>query len=159
MRLVVADTGPLNYLVLIGCVDLLPKLFEKVSTPVAVQAELLDPDAPAAAQPAPWLEISPVSAAIDDPAWRALDAGERAALALARTLSAELVVMDDRAGVAVAQRQGFTVTGTLGVLDLAAQRGLVDLADAFARLRATSFRYPPEMMDALLAQHRKGDQE
>ena len=67
--------------------------------------------------------------------------------------------MDDRAGVAVAQRQGFTVTGTLGVLDLAAQRGLVDLADAFARLRATSFRYPPEMMDALLAQHPKGDQE
>jgi predicted nucleic acid-binding protein len=159
MRLVVADTGPLNYLVLIGCVDLLPKLFEKVSTPVAVQAELLDPDAPAAAQPPPWLEISPVSAAIDDPAWRALDAGERAALALARTLSAELVLMDDRAGVAVAQRQGFTVTGTLGVLDLAAQRGLVDLADAFARLRATSFRYRPEMMDALLAQHRKGDQE
>ena len=30
MRLVVADTGPLNYLVLIGSVDLLPKLFEKV---------------------------------------------------------------------------------------------------------------------------------
>jgi hypothetical protein len=80
----------------------------------------------------------------------------RAALALARTLSAELVLMDDRVGVAVAQRQGFTVTGTLGVLDLAAQRGLVDLADAFARLRATSFRYPPEMMDALLASIAKG---
>lgn len=162
MRLVIADAGPLNYLVLIGAIDLLPKLFEKIFTPVAVRAELLDPDAPAAvrawaAQPPSWLEISPVSAAIDDPAWRALDAGERAALALARTLSAELVLMDDRAGVAVAQRQGFTVTGTLGVLDLAARRGLIDLADAFARLRATSFRYPPEMMDALLAQHREGD--
>lgn len=66
--------------------------------------------------------------------------------------------MDDRAAVAVAQRQGFTVTGTLGVLDLAAQRGLVDLANAFARLRATSFRYPPEIMNALLARYRKGDQ-
>ena len=164
MRVVVADTGPLNYLVLIDSVDLLPKLFEKVFTPEAVRAELLDPDTPAAvrtwaAQPPPWLEISPVSVAIDDPAWRALDVGERAALALARTLSAELVLMDDRVGVAVAQRQGFTVTGTLGVLDLAARRGLVDLADAFAWLRATSFRYPPEMMDALLARYRKGDQE
>ncbi len=67
--------------------------------------------------------------------------------------------MDDRVGVAIARQQGFTVTGTLGVLDLAARRGLVDLADAFAQLRATSFRYRPEIMDALLAQHRKGDYE
>src|SRR5260370_40825078 len=95
MRLVVADTGPLSYLVLTGCVDLLPKLFEKVSTPVAVQAELLDPDAPAAvrtwaAQPPPWLEISPGSAGIDDPARRARDAGERPARALAGTVRAGL---------------------------------------------------------------------
>lgn len=91
MRLVVADTGPINYLVLIGAIELLPKLFEKVFTPAAVQAELLDPDAPAevrawVAQPPPWLEVTPISATIDDPAWRALDAGERAALALARRL-------------------------------------------------------------------------
>lgn len=164
MRLVVADTGPLNYLVLIDAIELLPKLFEKVFTPAAVRAELLDPDAPAivrawAAQPPQWLEIRPVAATIDDPGWYALDAGEREALALARTLSAELVLMDDRAGVAVAQQHGFTVTGTLGVLGLAAQRGLVDLAAAFERLKATSFRYRPEIMDALLAQHRKGDRE
>jgi predicted nucleic acid-binding protein len=42
--------------------------------------------------------------------------------------------MDDRVGVAVARRQGFTLTGTLGVLDLAAHRGLINFADAFARL-------------------------
>jgi predicted nucleic acid-binding protein len=164
MRLVVADTGPLNYLVLIDAIELLPKMFEKVYTPAAVQAELLDPDAPGivrawAAQPPPWLEVRQVTSAIDDPTWRALDAGEREALALARAIGAELVLMDDRAGVAVAKQQGFTVTGTLGVLDLAAQRGLVDLADAFARLRATTFRYPPEIMDALLAQQRERDDE
>ncbi len=33
MRIVVADTGPLNYLVLIGQVNLLPALFEKVIVP------------------------------------------------------------------------------------------------------------------------------
>jgi hypothetical protein len=33
MRLVVADTGPLNYLVLIEAIELLPKLFEKCSHP------------------------------------------------------------------------------------------------------------------------------
>jgi predicted nucleic acid-binding protein len=43
------------------------------------------------------------------------------------------------------------VTGTLGVLELAARRGLIDLASALTRLKTTNFRYPPAMMDALLA--------
>jgi hypothetical protein len=40
MRLVVADTGPLNYLVLIGDIELLPKLFEKIFVPATVRDEL-----------------------------------------------------------------------------------------------------------------------
>ncbi len=111
-----------------------------------------------AAQSPGWLDVQSVSSAIDDPAWRALDAGEREALALARTLGADLVLMDDRAGVAVARQQGLAVTGTLGVLDLAARRGLIDLVDAFTRLKATSFRYRPEIMDVLLSQHAKRGQ-
>jgi len=63
--------------------------------------------------------------------------------------------MDDRAGVAAAHRHGLSVTGTLGVLDLAARRGLIDLATALTRLKATNFRYRPEILDALLAQHRR----
>ena len=158
MRLVVADTGPLNYLVLIDAIELLPKLFEKVFTPEAVRAELLYQDAPAvvrvwAAQPPGWLDVRTISSPIDDPVWRALDIGEREALALARTLGADLVLMDDRAGVTVARQLGLAATGTLGVLDLGARRGLIDIADALSRLKATSFRYRPEIMDALLAQH------
>jgi len=161
MRLVVGDTGPLNYLVLIGASDILPKLFETVLVPQAVCDELRHPEAPAvvrawATQPPAWLDVRPSPAAAnDDPAWRPLDAGERAALAL----NADLVLMDDRAGVAVARQHGFAVTGTLGVLDLAARRGLVDLADALTRLKATNFRYRPEILDALLAKHSKKDQE
>lgn len=164
MRLVVADTGPLNYLVLIEAVELLPKFFEKVFIPAAVRTELLDLDAPAivrawAAEPPEWLDVRPVSSATDDPAWRALDIGEREALALARTLGADLVLMDDRAGVAVARQMGLAATGTLGVLDLGARRGLIDLANAFNRLKARSFRYRPEIMDALLAQHAQRGRE
>jgi hypothetical protein len=40
--------------------------------------------------------------------------------------------MDDRNGVHVAERKGLTVTGTLGVLDLAAERRLLDLPRQFA---------------------------
>jgi len=35
MRLVVADTGPLNYLILIEAIDLLPKLFETIFIPTS----------------------------------------------------------------------------------------------------------------------------
>lgn len=40
MQVVIADTGPINYLVLIGNADILPILFERVILPSAVQAEL-----------------------------------------------------------------------------------------------------------------------
>jgi predicted nucleic acid-binding protein len=43
----VADASPLCYLVLIGEIDLLPKLFLQVAVPQAVIAELLHEDAPA----------------------------------------------------------------------------------------------------------------
>ena len=46
MTVVVADTSPLNYLVLIGEVDVLAKLFDSVLIPPAVYAELQSPRTP-----------------------------------------------------------------------------------------------------------------
>jgi predicted nucleic acid-binding protein len=83
-----------------------------------------------------------------------LDDGEKAALALAASLAADLVLMDDREGVRVARNKGFRVIGTLRVLDLGARRGLLDLADAFERIKRTNFRYRQEIMDELLDQQR-----
>jgi predicted nucleic acid-binding protein len=157
MRLVVADTGPINYLVLIDAVGLLPQLFERIFIPVVVHAELIDSEAPEKVrawigQAPAWLEVRPNPESnngnLDE---RILDEGERAAIALARVINADLILMDDRAGVAVARRHGLAVTGTLGVLELAARRRLIDLGSALTRLKTTNFRYPPELIDALLA--------
>ena len=41
--IIVADTSPLNYLVLIGEIELLPSLFGQVIIPHAVLAELANP--------------------------------------------------------------------------------------------------------------------
>ena len=62
--------------------------------------------------------------------------------------------MDDRAGVAAAKARGFAVVGTLGILDAAARRGKVDLAQALDRLRETTFRRKGELFEALLKKHR-----
>ena len=76
--------------------------------------------------------------------------GERAAIALALSLRAELILMDDRAGVVAAAASGLGVIGTIGILDRAARHGLIDLADVVSRLKATTFRYRPQLLDALL---------
>ena len=47
MRVVVADTSPLHYLILTDVVDLLPRLLQQVIAPETVCAELLADEAPA----------------------------------------------------------------------------------------------------------------
>ena len=44
--IVVSDTSPINYLVLIGFKDLLPRLFDRVLIPEAVHHELQSDAAP-----------------------------------------------------------------------------------------------------------------
>ncbi len=154
MRLVVTDTSPIFYLLSIGHIDLLPQLFGTVFVPDAVHKELCHPAAHAAVRDwaaglAAWVEVKAV-AAIDDAALQPLGAGERAAITLALSLRADLILIDERKGTTVALSKGFDVTGTLGVLRLAAQRGLVDLGEAFTRLKRTNFRYRQEILDALL---------
>ena len=158
MRLVIADTSPLNYLVLIGEADILPALFERVFVPQVVRNELQHSETPDAvrtwmASPPSWIEIVAGKRDSGEPELSRLDEGERAAIVLATRLKADLLLMDDREGVNVARRRGFAVTGTLGILDLATARGLVRLRFAVERLKNTSFRYPPDILDALLARH------
>ncbi len=45
--IVIADTGPINYLISIGYIDVLPKLYSTVLIPSAVRDELQDAGAPA----------------------------------------------------------------------------------------------------------------
>jgi predicted nucleic acid-binding protein len=156
MPVVVADTGPLNYLILIDHIDVLPRLFGSVHIPDAVWAELSDRAAPQAvrtwiAAPPPWLEVRPTPT-LSAPSPK-LDAGEDAAIALARELNAALLLMDDRAGAAAARAQGFTVTGTLGILGRAAELDLLDLRPALAGLTGTNFHVRPELIAALLAKY------
>lgn len=158
MRLVVADTGPLNYLVLIGQIEILHTLFERVFVPEPVEKELLHDEAPEVVRrwistAPPWIEMVPDGGDHSELALRHLDDGERAAIQLAVRIGAELLLIDDRDGVVTARSMGFAVTGTLGILDLAAHRGLIRLKEAVERLKSTNFRCRPELLDDLLARH------
>lgn len=161
MRVVVADATPLHYLILIGAIQVLPHTFERIHVPVEVRDELSCEATPLDVrtwmqQPPHWLEVAaaPLVAA-GDSSLDALDSGERAAIVLAESIGADLILIDDRAGATLAQRRGLAVTGTLGVMDLASRAGLLDLHDAFVRLQKTNFRYPPSLMEMLLEEEGK----
>ena len=159
MRLVIADTGPLNYLILLRHIEVLAVLFEKVVLPAAVRNELASTKAPPLVQHwiasvPEWIEVYEASPGQgEDVSLKGIDAGERAAIQLAYSLHADLLLMDDRKGAIAAQGKGLRVTGTLGILDLAAQRGLVDFAQAVGQLRQTNFRFPEAVLHALLRKH------
>ncbi len=156
MRLVIADTSPINYLLLIGHIDILPALFGRVILPTAVCDELRHPKAPLVVKnwigvPPAWVDVRQTSH-LHDASLAGLDAGEEAAIALAVELHADLLVMDDEEGVIAARRKGLDVVGTLGVLSRAAQRHLLDLPEAFERVKRTNFRFRQEIMDQFLAE-------
>jgi predicted nucleic acid-binding protein len=101
VRLVIADTGPVNYLILIGHIDLLPRMFERVVLPVAVQTELSNSLAPASVQRwiadlPEWLETAETP---DVTLSGGIHKGEAAAIALAVAMHADLLLIDDRRGV------------------------------------------------------------
>jgi predicted nucleic acid-binding protein len=153
MRPVVADTGPLNYLILIEAVDLLPRIFSEVSIPSGVRDELSHPKAPIAvrawiAEPPEWLNIVSVGS-LPSIGPSVLDQGENQAIALAFQQQADIVI-DDREGVLQARKMNLEAIGTLAVLIRAAQRGWVQLPEMFRRLRATSFRSPVHLMARML---------
>jgi predicted nucleic acid-binding protein len=154
--IVVADSGPLRYLLVIGHIDILPPLFDRVLIPAAVRQELTHPRAPALVRnwlenaPA-WLEVHPALES-GDPSIDALDVGEQQAISLALQVAAQYILMDDEQGRLAAMRKHFTVVGTVGILQRAANRGLLDFASALSRLTATNFRMSPAFRRAILDQ-------
>ena len=96
--IVVSDTSPLNYLVLIEQVQVLPVLFGRVIVPPAVMGELQHAGAPDivrawAASPPPWLEIR--SPATMEPLL-GVGTGEAQAIRLAQELRADAVLIGER---------------------------------------------------------------
>jgi predicted nucleic acid-binding protein len=151
--IVVSDTSPINYLVLADYAHVLPELFGRVIVPPAVIRELQHAQTPAAVQewakdPPAWLEVrspSQVDPSLD------LGPGEVEAISLAKELRAEVVLIDERKATRAARQMGLTVTGTLGVLVTASQRGLIRLSDAISALPST-FRAPEPLLRELLRQ-------
>jgi len=107
--IVVADTGPIHYRVLIEAVDILHSLYGSVLVPQTVYEELNGSGAPEAFRawmkhPSAWFQSRPDPIS-DPPLSEKLDPGERAAIALALSIPSDLLLIDDWAGRVEAERK------------------------------------------------------
>lgn len=149
--IVVSDTSPLIALRKIGLLSVLPALFKTVIIPSAVAKELTSGTAKDGGidilAENPWLSIRDPQA---DPGEGSLGAGETAAIALALEVRPFFLLIDDRAGRKAAEERQLRSIGTVGVLELAAVNGLVDLATAFELLTQTDFRVSRPFLEGRL---------
>jgi predicted nucleic acid-binding protein len=154
--IVIADTGPVNYLIWIGEIAVLPKLYGRILVPPSVCDELKRAPAPQAvrawiAQPPAWLETRTPSHTPDAELLRArLGPGESDAILLAQELGADELILDDLRGRQEARRRHLHFIGTLGVLRTAARERLLNLEAAIDRLRDTNFHVSQNVLDQLL---------
>lgn len=156
--IVVSDTSPILYLLLIDQIELLPRLYNQVIIPQIVRAEMIATEAPPELRqwigaPPAWLTVQAVTFEPDAVLQR-LNPGEQAAIALAEQLKADLLLIDEKAGRQAAIQRGLKITGVLGILDEAATLDLIDLPGAIIRLQQTNFRVSPSLIQTLLVKYR-----
>ncbi len=122
--IVVSDTSPITNLAAINQLNLLQRLYTRLIIPTAVYNEMVRVDklVPGAVevQTLPWIQTQTVAASQQVRVFREsqenIDLGEAEAIILALELKADLLLMDERRGRAVAMSYGLQVTGLLGVL-------------------------------------------
>ncbi|MBD2550056.1 DUF3368 domain-containing protein [Microcystis elabens FACHB-917] len=154
--IVISDASPLIALARVNGLLWLQQLFTAVVITDVVLAEVLTGRYPETEAPiqqalaAGWLQAVAVDSS--EPVLPDLDEGEAASIRLALVSGPQvLLLIDERAGRAVAQELGLSVAGTAAVIGLARQRGLIPSArDVFAALHATDFRIAPAVIQAVL---------
>src|SRR5947209_4200788 len=98
---------------------------------------------------APWLRV--VDDVIIDPTLPLLDVGEAAALSLAQSIGARLILLDERKARRIAIRIGLQVAGTLAVLLRAKQQGHIAVIRPYIiQMQNQGRRFHPDLIARLL---------
>jgi hypothetical protein len=80
--------------------------------------------------------------------------GETSTLVMAKETGAALVILDDKQARAAAQSEGLKVAGTLRILELAYERGLIkDLRSVYDKLNRMLARIKGDLLEASLKRY------
>ncbi len=153
---VLTDASPLIGLAQVDGLAWLHALFGSVWMPPEVRAEVVSNRGFAGeraivdAEVAGWLKVTEAAPLV--PELPDLDEGEAACIRIALAHGGPaLLLIDERAGRAVAQERGLRVAGTAAVIGMAKSRGLVVSArDIFERLHQSDFRISAQVIATVL---------
>lgn len=157
--IVVSNSSPLIALARIGRLNLLAGLYERILIPAEVHHEVTvaGRGLPGAEEvrEASWIEVmalhGPAEPSLEQ-ACKVLGAGERGAILLAKSLAADLVLLDEWKARRTAQGAALSVAGCLGVLEAGARRRLVpDLRAAYLDLLRQGIRFDLRLLQSSLA--------
>jgi len=128
--IVVSDTSVITSLIQIGRATLLQELYGAVLIPPAVQEELLRSHVtlPSFLQ-VRQAENRQMVARLE----AELDLGEAEAIALAKEISADLLLIDEKLGRQIAVREGLRIAGLIALVVEAKQRGIVRSVREFVK--------------------------
>ena len=155
--IVVSNAGPLIALARIHRLDILPALYGEIHVPSAVWEEIVEAGHETRAGTtelgsAKWIRRENIKDAIAvEVLGERLDAGESESIVLGLELRADVLLIDEERGRRIAVARGLNVIGTLGMLVLARQRGLVpSVALLLDKLIAAGFRMSADLYRAVL---------
>ncbi len=145
MPVVICNTSPIQYLYQADMMELLPALAGQVYVPEAVVAELKEGRRRNVLLPVledlSWLIVRPVRDRTLLPLVTHLGDGEKEVLALGLEMQDALLLLDDRDARRYAQTLKLEISGTLGLLLRAKERGILDaVRPGLDRLQALRFR-------------------
>lgn len=152
---VVSNSTPLIALSKIGQFALLKKYFSEINIPKAVYNEIVvkggELYGAKEVKNLKWINVQEVKNYLAVDALRtSLDEGESEAIILAIESKANLLLIDDADGREIAQSMGLKITGTVGILLMAAKNGELNLKTSLDHLMAEGFRLSKKEYDRIL---------
>lgn len=152
--IVVSDSSPLIALSSVDRLDLMQLLFDEVIIPVSVHDEVMGQAAKIAAELPFFIRVEPIAAELPVRFLKLnLHTGESEAIALALERQIQGIILDDKRAREIASELGLKVIGTLGLLILAKQKGLLpNVRPIMAQIiERVNFRIAPSVLNRALS--------
>lgn len=157
-KIVVVDTSPLIYLSSLGDILILKELFGKILIPEAVRKEVMSGGKGSFGfkeiNEEKWIKAKKIKNILaKDHLLTDLDEGESEVIVLAEEAKANLIIMDDRLGRKLAKLQGYDTIGTIRLLMIAKDKGLIsEVRSRVERIKAVGFWISDDVFNFILRQ-------
>lgn len=143
-KVIVSDTSCLILFHKIGQLELLHRVFGRIIITETVVQEFKRPIPP-------WIEVINPTTNLHLALQGFLDPGEASSISLATEFKEALLIIDESKGRKVAKELGIAISGSLGVLVTAKNKGIIDAVKPIIQeISRTNFRLSEDLVKRVL---------